>query len=173
MPSLEILDNPRFQPIPMTRAMRRMPYVPSYLGSLGLFSVQRIRDTRVELRSVEGKLTLIQTTERGGPPVIGRDEGGEAVYLKTPRLAKRQRKQVHELQNMRSIDNPDELVTVQDEITRIQAAQRQDLELTMEFHRMGAVTGRLLDADGAVLANFYSLFGIAEPALIDMRLGRA
>jgi hypothetical protein len=171
MAALDILSNPVFSPIALTRAMRVMPYVPGFLGSLNLFGVDRIRDTRVALRRINGKVTLIPTTERGGDPVIGSDETGDEVYLKTPRLAKRQRKQAHALQNLRSLDGTNELMTVQDEITRIQANQRQDLELTMEYHRMGAITGRLLDADGTrVLANFYSLFGISEPALIDMRL---
>lgn len=171
MPALDILDNPVFRPIAMTRAMRLIPYVPGYLGSLNLFSVDRVRDTRVALRRINGKVTLIPTTLRGGDPVIGSDEAAAEVYLQTPRLAKRQRKQAHELQNLRSLDNPDQLVTVQDEITRIQANQRRDLELTLEYHRMGAITGKLLDADGTtVLANFYTLFGISEPALIDMRL---
>ena len=171
MPALDILANPVFAPIAMTKAMRLMPYVPGYLGSLNLFSVDRIRDTRVALRRINGKVTLIPTTLRGGDPVIGNDETAAEVYLQTPRLAKRQRKQAHALQNLRSLDDVNQLVTVQDEITRIQGNQLQDLELTREYHRMGAISGRLMDADGTtVLANFYSLFGIAEPALIDMRL---
>lgn len=171
MPALDILSNPVFAPIAMTRAMRLMPYTPMLLGSLNLFGVERIRDSRVALRRVDGKLTLIPTTERGGDPVIGTDEGANEVYLKSPRLAKRQRKQAHELQNLRSLDTTDDLMTAQDAIARIQASQRQDMELTWEFHRMGAISGRLMDADGAtVLANFYTLFGISEPALIDMRL---
>lgn len=171
MPTLDILANDAFSPIPLTRAARRLPYVPQFLGSLGLFEVDRIRTDRVALRALDGKLTLIKTTERGGDPVLGQSDQGEEVYFKTPRLAKRQRKQAHELQNLRDFENPDEFVAVQDYITRIQAAQRRDLELTQEFHRLGAIQGKLLDADGTTtLANFYTRFGIAEPALVDFEL---
>ena len=174
MPALDILNNSVFQPIPLTRAARRLPFQPQFLGSLNLFSVDRIRTDKVAIRALDGKLTLIPTTERGGDPVLGQDDQGTEVYFKTPRLAKRQRKQAHELQNLRSFDNPDEFVAVQDEITRIQGGQRQDMELTHEFHRLGAIQGRLMDADGTtVLANFYTRFGIAEPDLIDFELDDA
>lgn len=171
MPTLDILANDVFRPVSMTRAARRLPYVPQLLGSLNLFTVDRIRTDRVGIRALNGKLTLIPTTERGGDPVIGQSEAGEEVYFKTPRLAKRQRKQAHEIQNARSFDNPDELAVVQDYITSIQVSQRRDMELTHEFHRLGAIQGRLLDANGtSVLADFYSRFGIAEPAEIDFEL---
>lgn len=174
MPSLDILSNDAFKPIPLTRAARRLPYQPQLLGSLNLFEVDRVRTDRVALRRMNGKISLIPTTERGGDPVIGQSDQGTEAYFKTPRLAKRQRKQAHELQNLRSFDNPDEFVAVQDEITRIQAAQRQDMELTHEFHRLGAIQGRLLDADGTtILADFYARFGVTEPALIDFELDDA
>lgn len=174
MPNLDILANDVFRPVSMTRAARRLPYVPQLLGSLNLFTVDRIRTDRVGIRQLNGKLTLIPTTERGGDPVIGQSEAGEEVYFKTPRLAKRQRKQAHEIQNIRSFDNPDELAQVQDYITGIQVSQRRDMELTHEFHRLGAIQGRLLDADGTtVLANFFTRFGISEPAEINFGLSNA
>jgi hypothetical protein len=171
MAALDILSNPAFAPIPLTRAARRLPYVPQFLGSLNLFDVDRIRTSMVAIRSMDGKLALIPTTERGGDPVLGQSDAGEEVYFKTPRLAKRQRKQAHELQNLRDFENPDQFVAVQDYITRIQASQRRDMELTHEFHRLGAIQGKLLDANGTtVLANFFTRFNIAEPALLDFEL---
>jgi hypothetical protein len=170
MPTLDILDDDAFKPIPLTRAARRLPYVPQFLGSLNLFDVDRIRTDTVKIHAHDGKLTLIKTTQRGGDPVLGRDTPGKAFYFQTPRLAKRQRKQAHELQNLRSWENPDEFVAVQDEITRIQGNQRRDMELTHEYHRLGVIQGKLLDADGVELADFYESFGIAEPAEIDFEL---
>ena len=43
-----------------------------------------------------------------------------------------------------------------------------DLELTEEHHRLGAINGVLLDADGTtVIEDFYDRFGIAKPGAVD------
>lgn len=170
MPSLDIFGNDAFSVVSMTRAIQRVPYVPSYLGSLNLFTVDRLTTTYAGLERREGKVQLIGTTERGGPPELGQDEGRDIVPVNIPRLAKRQRQQAHSIQNIRAFGTDSELAGVQDAVTRIQTRQRADLELTMEYHRLGAIQGKLIDANGRLLVNFYQVFGITEPAEIDFEL---
>ncbi|MGX9966072.1 major capsid protein [Roseomonas sp. F4] len=171
MATLDIFNNDAFGAVEMTRAIRRVPYVPAWLGSLGLFAMpDRVSTVFVGLERSAGKITLIQTSERGGPPDLGQEEERDIVPLKIPRLAKRQRQQAAAIQGIRAFGSTTELEGVQDAVMRIQARQKQDLELTREYHRLGAIQGRLLDANGKLLVDFYKAFDIAEPAEIDFEL---
>lgn len=171
MATMDIFNNDAFSAMSMTRAIRRVPYQPAWLGSLGIFGVpDRVTTTMIGLERADGKISLIPTTERGGPPVLGQEEGRDLVPLRIPRLAKRQRQQAAAIQNIRAFGSMTELMGVQDAVTRIQQRQKQDLELTREYHRLGAVQGVLLDADGRVLVNFYKAFQVAQPPEIDFEL---
>lgn len=169
--ALAVLNNNAFSPIAMSRAIRLAPYVPQLLGSLGIFSTTDYLTTKTfELRRVDGKIELISATERGGPIENAEPQDGLAAYYKTPRLAKGRTVQADSLSGVRSIDNPSELETAQGVIADINIQLRQDLEATMEFHRLGAVQGKLIDASGRLLANFYNAFSVPVPTPFDFEL---
>lgn len=171
MPTLDIFNNDAFSVVSMTQAISRVPYQPAWLGSLGLFdNPDRVTTTTIALERANGKISLIATTERGGPPVLGQEETRDAVPLMIPRLAKRQRQQAAAIQNIRPIGSQTDLSVAQDAVTRIQARQKQDLELTREFHRLGAIQGKLLDADGKLLVDFYKAFNVPQAAEVDFEL---
>jgi hypothetical protein len=53
------------------------------------------------------------------------------------------------------------------EIAQRSADLRQRNEYTLEAHRLGALQGKILDADGTtVVRDFWAEFGISEPAEI-------
>ena len=59
----------------------------------------------------------------------------------------------------------------QTEYARRAGRLRADMELTHEFHRLGALQGKLLDADGTtVIRDYFAEFGVAEPASIAFNL---
>jgi hypothetical protein len=63
---------------------------------------------------------------------------------------------------------------LQTEIARRQAKLRGDLELTWEFHRLGAVQGKVLDADGtSVIIDWEAELNQAIPAEVDFDLDNA
>jgi hypothetical protein len=82
--------------------------------------------------------------------------------------------QAHSIQNIRAFGTESELAGVQDEVMKIAARLRRDMELTHEYHRLGAIQGRLIDADGStVLLNMFTAFGVSEPTEVDFALGTA
>ncbi len=170
MATLDIFSGDAFSAVSMTRAISRVPYSPAFLGGLNIFEVDRLTTTFAGIERRDGKLSLIGTTERGGPPELGQEEGRDVVPVKIPRLAKRQRQQSQAIQNIRAFGSQTELMGVQDAVIRIQQRQMADLELTKEYHRLGAVQGKLLDKDGRVLVDWFKTFGINQPAEIDFEL---
>jgi len=54
---------------------------------------------------------------------------------------------------------------VRAKINALQAVHRRDIDYTIEYHRLGAVRGLILDADGSTLFDLYSEFGVTQQAI--------
>ncbi len=81
---------------------------------------------------------------------------------------------VSEVAGMRAFGSESELMVVMTEYAERMGDVRDDMDLTHEFHRLGALQGKLLDADGtSVLYDYFDEFGIPEPVAIDFELGTA
>lgn len=183
---MNVFASDAFSMVSMTAAVNRNPYLPTFLGQLGLFEAERITTTDVAIEMVNGRLTLIPTTERGAPLVEGTPETSSLRIVRAPRLAKGRTLYAHQMQNLRAYT--DALVTesgiqqitvteLQQATAYIYQAQSQlnrDMQLTWEHHRLGAVQGNVLDSDGSTsLFNWFTLFGVSQPAEVDWDLDNA
>ena len=64
-----------------------------------------------------------------------------------------------DVQDVRAF-NSTEPETIANRLARKQANLRRDIEATLEYHRVGAVKGQVLDADGStVLFDSFAAFG--------------
>ncbi len=175
MASMDVFRTDAFSTVQMTRAIDKVPYMPTQLGALNLFGAPRpISTLTVMVEEREGKLTLIGTTPRAAP--VAQQEGllRKVRSFIVPRLAKEDTLYAYEIAGIREFDTEGELIQVQAEVARRQMRLVQDLEYTMEFHRLGAIQGKLVDADGTTtLYNWFTEFGVSEPAEIDFDLDNA
>ncbi|WP_116082099.1 major capsid protein [Tropicimonas sp. IMCC34011] len=174
MATMDIFGNSAFSTTSLSGAIERRPYVPQLLGSLGLFTPEPVRTRNIFVDRIEGGLTLIPTSADGAPPDILDREDRDAVSLRTTRLAKRFTLYAHELDGIRAFGSETELMQVQREYMRRMDRINADMELTHEFHRLGALQGVLLDADGSTVIYDYSTeFNEAIPAAISFELDQA
>lgn len=166
---LDIFKNDAFTATSLDRVAKALPYIPSYLGSLGLFDPKPIRTTTVSVWTQSGVLQMVPTSERGSPdPLITRAQS-DLRQLSTLRLAQRDRVQAAEIQNLIAmpLGSASQLRGMAEEIAERGATLRQNNEYTQENHRLGALQGKILDADGVtVVKNFWTEFGVTEPAEI-------
>src|SRR5690606_23036544 len=70
------------------------------------------------------------------------------------------------IQNVRAIGTV-ELQTFSAVLNNRITHMAQNMDLTLEHMRLGALQGRVLDSDGAELGDLYDLFGVAEPTPFD------
>lgn len=170
MAQIDIFNNDAFGLVEMTGALDRIPFRPQLLGQLNIFTPRPISTTVFGVENRGNKLSVIKSTPRGGPlPQLGEDKR-QVHFFETVRIAKGDRLNASEIQNMRAFGSQSELATVQVETLRRQTRLRNDAEITLERHRFGALRGLVLDADGEVLFNWYDLFGIAPPAPVGFAL---
>lgn len=171
MASMNIFLNSAFSSMSLTGMIQRAPFVPSLLGSLNLFEPMPVRTRDVFVERNSRGLKLISTSDMGAPPEVLDPGDRDLVPLRTTRLAKRFTLYAHEVDGIRAFGSETELQAVTAEYAARAAALRADMELTHEHHRMGALAGVLLDADGvSVIRDYFAEFGISKPAAITLDL---
>ena len=174
MAGMNIFNASAFSMTSLTGAVEKLDYVPQTLGQLNIFEPMpvRTRDLWVDRRS--GGLKLIGSSALGAPPEELVNDDRNMVPLRTTRLAKGFTLYAHEIEGIRQHGSETELMQVQAEYLRRTARVRDDMDLTHEHHRLGALQGLLLDADGtSVIYNYFTEFGIAQPAVVDFELDDA
>lgn len=171
MATMDIFNNSAFSVTSLSGMIQRAPYVPSLLGSLGIFERMPVRNRNIYVERQGRGLKLIPASDMGAPPDVLDPGDRDMVPMRTLRLAKRFTLYAHELDGIRAFGSETEVQAVATEYAARSAALRADMELTHEHHRMGALQGVLLDADGtSVLRDYFEDFGIAKPAPINVPL---
>lgn len=154
--------------------VERIDFKPQLLGSLGLFEPIYSRSRTIAVASREGTLMLIPTSETGAPPEELIPRGAKVRKFDAVRLAKGSTIYAIELVGVLSLPFDEQTKEIAEEVAERTANILDDMELTWEYQRFGAVQGRVLDADGTtVLFDWYDEWGIAEPAEINFALNNA
>ena len=174
MLTMDVFKQDAFSATSLTAAVDKIGYVPSFLGSIaGLFVPVPIRTTSVFIEERENAPALIQTSPRGAPPPQKGGDKGKVRNFNTVRVAQKSRITADELQGIRQFGSETEMKQLQTEIARRQFKMRGDVELTQENMRLGAVQGKVLDADGSTIIDWEVELGQAIPAEVDFDLDNA
>ena len=178
MIGFDIFNNSAFSATSLTGYVNRRPYKPEFLGDLdrrfGLFTQMPSRTEDIFVERKNGTLTLIPTTERGTDPFKRQKNKRDVTSFRTVRLAQESQIQAREIQGIRAEGRENELKSVQQEVSMRMDELMDDLELTKEYHRLGALQGLVLDADGtSVIEDFYDKFDIVRPAAFNLELNVA
>jgi hypothetical protein len=160
---LDVFKSDAFSTVSLTAAILKAPYKPGRIGELRLFREGGIMTTTAVIEEVAGRLNLIQTSPRGGPAVAseGMNRRTARSFL-VPHIAKEARITADQVQNVRAFGSEDQVQGVQALVNQELATLRQEHEVTLEFHRIGALKGLILDADGSTLFNLFTEFNVAQ-----------
>lgn len=171
MATMDVFKGSAFSTMSLSGMVEKMDYKPQLLGSLGIFTPEPVRTRAIFVDRIEGGLTLIPTSPDGSPPSSLNGETRSVVSLRTARLTKEFTLYAHELDGIRAFGSESELMGVQREYLRRLQRIRDDMDLTHEHHRLGALQGLLLDADGStVIYNYATEFNEAIPAATSFEL---
>lgn len=171
---LNIFRSDAFSEITLTSQVERLPHVPTTLGDRKIFTDNPIRTTALAVEERNGVLSLVPISQRGEPTSFERTtERRKMRYFDVPRLFAGDTIHAHELQNIREFGTESVLMQVQTEVARRLSGPTGILTLldyTEEYHRLAAVQGLLLDADGSVWYNWFDEFEFSAPAEIGFNL---
>jgi len=167
---MDIFNDDAFSATSMTTALETYEYQPGLISSMNLFDDVPIATTTVGVERRGNGFELIPTTLRGEPLPEGKLDGRDLRQFETVRIAKGHTLQAASIQNVRAFGSESELETAITFTARYQQRLMREVEATWEFMRLGAVFGKVMDASGAVLVDWYAQWNITKPAAIDFAL---
>jgi hypothetical protein len=155
----------------MTAAINKQPYVPGRIGQLGIFEEKGITTTSIIIEEQSGSLSLVPSTPRGAPPAQNTQSKRKQRSLVVPHLPIEDTVLASEVQDIRAFGTT-QLQAVEQVRDQKLATMANRLDATLEYHRVGAIKGTVLDADGSTLFNLFTEFGVVQDT-VDFLLGTA
>lgn len=163
MASFDVLKGDGFTLSSLTAAINTGPYVPTRIGDSGLFSEDGVTTTTVQIEKQGNKLVLVPSQERGGNGIVVNADKRELIPFNTVHLPQRGTILADEISNLRAFGSETEAETVEAYVNKRFQKMRRNLDVTLEYHRVGAIQGKVMDADGStVLIDLYSKFGLEK-----------
>lgn len=166
MATLDIFNNDAFSVSQLTQTIVDIPRVPTQLGDEGLFQEYGISTTSMMIERQGGGLKLVPTAPRGGVrSTVGREKR-KLIPIAAVHLPQGDTVMADEVQNVRAFGSETEVESVSRLVTRQLTKMKGNLDLTLEYHRIGALKGLVLDADGIdVIYDLYQIFGMQRQTM--------
>ena len=162
MPALDIFNNDAFSVINLTQAINDQPHQPTKLGDMRLFEESGINTTSLMVERKGNTLQLVQTSPRGSIGLGKEDNKRKMIPISTVHIQRNDAIIADRVQNLRAFGTEDSLVPVQNVVNEKLGDLRRDMDVTLEWHRMGALKGLLLDADGSTIMDMFSTFDLTQ-----------
>ncbi|OKA29285.1 major capsid protein E [Pseudomonas versuta] len=166
MADIAIFDDEAFSVSSLTAAINEQQYLPGRLSSLGLFQEEGITTLTVQIEKDGDTLALVPAGERGTSGLVVAASKRTLIPFNTVHLPERFTIKADEIQGIRAFGTRSELQAVQDVVNARLLKARRQLDVTHEYQRMGALNGKILDADGrTVLLDIFDRFGVEQQTL--------
>jgi hypothetical protein len=159
----DVLATKPFQTADLSQAVNDVElYVPHQVAQLNLFREEPLFTDVAYIEGREGKLSLIPTSQRGGPSTQVTRNRRNIRTVQTYRLSEEAQIQASELFRVTAFNQ----VAAQQNLTTLRnqyLAQMTDaMSFTDEHMDLNALKGDVLDADGTSLTNLFTLFGVSQ-----------
>ncbi|RJG00341.1 major capsid protein [Noviherbaspirillum sedimenti] len=148
--------------VELTASIQKAPFTPGHIASDKLFNEAGIATTSMFIDFDGQVISLIPAAARGGVGQPYRSGSRSGIHVEAVHLPHTGSVLADEVQDRRafggvSLETPEQLKT------RKLSGMRANIEATIEYRRLGAIKGQILDADGVtVLVDLYSEFGISQ-----------
>ncbi|WP_269497243.1 major capsid protein [Castellaniella sp. S9] len=161
---LGIFDSNKFTLQELTAAVNEAPAVPSRLATLGLFQEDGVATTTVVVEKDTDTLTLLPNTSRSASvlPTTG-GSTRKVVLFGTTHLPTLDTIGADDIQNLRTFGTASEEETMRSFVDKRIAKMRRRIDATIEYQRVGAIKGTIIDSDGStVIENLFTKFELAQ-----------
>ncbi len=170
MPALDIFNDDAFSVHSLTAKINKEGFTPGQVSASGIFDEDGVTSTRVSVELRNGKLSLIEPTQRGGPGETTGDEDRSLVPFDVDHYQRDDAILADEVQNVRAFGTEGELEQLEDRVMAKARRHLRDLDMTLEHQRVGAIKGIVTSKSGRVLHNLYTRFDISVPAAVSLEL---
>lgn len=162
---MDIFNDEAFGLVSMVAAVNEIDNIPGRAGELVFSGIaEGVNTTTVAIERKGTALALIPTSTRGGPAPQEKQDKGKLFSLDIPHIKEEETIAASSIQGVREFGTTNVLrgaqTVVQGQLRKITAK----MDLTLEHLRLGALKGIIRDADGSVIRNLFTDFGVAAPS---------
>jgi hypothetical protein len=174
MPMLDVFNQDAFSVLSLTDSINKIPFVPGRAGQLIDWQERGVTTTTIMIEEVGGVLQMLNPTARGAPGETKAKDKRTARALAIPHYQHDDAVNADEVQGVRAFGSETEVESVQTLVNqRLAEAVTLVLDPTLEYQRVGALKGIILNADGSTLYNLFTEFGVSQESTIDFNLDGA
>jgi hypothetical protein len=161
---LDIFDTDAFNMQSLTAAIDKLPYQAGRIGELGLFEQRPATTQHAVIEERLGSLALLPTQPRG----YFQQTAQGAIHRKIrtfqiPHVPQFDTLLAGDLEGKRAFGTEDQVEVFSQILNDRLERMKQKHELTWEWHRVGALHGKILDADGTtVVEDYFADFGLTQ-----------
>ncbi len=143
----------------LTREINRIPNMYGRLNELNLFPAEGVASTLVEIKFEDGFITILAAEDRGKLGSVGREPVEGSIWLEVPHIPHEDALLAKSLQNrFRFGSGRRQLAGIADETAKKLRYIRQRHAITLEFLRMGALKGQIIDGRNRQLYDLFQVF---------------
>lgn len=174
MPSLDVFNQDAFGVISMTDAINQLPFVPGLASQVIDWNERGVTTLSIMIEEQDSVLKLLNPTSRGGPGETKAKDKRRVRSLAIPHYQHDDAINADEVQGVRAFGSETEVQSVMPLVnSRLSDAVSLVLDPTLEYQRLGAVKGLILNADGSTLYDLFTEFGVTQETEIDFDLDNA
>jgi len=163
MASMDVFLDDAFSLSSLTAAIQEQKHVPGRIGALGLFDNKGINSTSLSIEKDGAILKLVASADRGAPGMVVNGTKRTLIPFNTLHLPQQSTIMADEILGVRAFGSESEAQAVQTVVAGRQATHRRQLDATFEHLMIGAIKGKLVDADGSSeLLDLFTSFSISQ-----------
>jgi hypothetical protein len=142
-------ENPGFSMASLTAAINLLPNRYGRLEQLNLFPAKPVRTRQIIVEEYAGRLNLLPTRAPGSPGTVGERGKRNLRSFVIPHIPHDDVVLPEEVQGLRAFGSETEMEAIGGVMARHLETMRNKHAITLEHLRMGALKGKILDADGS------------------------
>lgn len=171
MPNLlDIFNDDAYSTFELTDTIDMLPFQPQRIGSMGLFEESGISTLYAGIERRGSKIALIPIRDRGVHGVVMPKAKRDLRYFEVPHIPAHDFVYADDLIGQRMFGQESGPPNITGMVNDKMENMKTSIEVTKEYHRVGAVQGQIKDADGTtVIWNLFTEFGYTE-TVIDFNL---
>ncbi len=163
MATFDIFNDDAFSVSALTQTIVDIPRIQTKIGDKKLFKEQGMSTLGMMIERKGSTLSLVPAAARGGLGETSVRGPRTMINLQTTHLPQRGAMLADEVQGIRAFGSETEVEAVQSVFQDKLADAKAKIDITMEYHRIGAIKGMVMDADGTTpLLDVYSAFGMTQ-----------
>lgn len=168
MALLDVFDTDAFSVHSLTMAVDKLPFQPGRIGRLNLFESKPISTPIAIIEERQGNLSLLPTMPRGSESQSTQSSRTRKIHaFPVPHVPQWDSLLASDLEGKRAFGSEDQTEVFATIVNDRLENMKQNHEVTWEYHRIGALQGRVLDADGVTeVVNWFTAFGITQTEVI-------